>query len=385
MSERRRLVIKIGTQILTEKNGDFSRDRLVNILKFAADLKKKGAEVICVISGAVGRGRYAMGIDKKSLTTLEKQACAAIGQPILMQIIREILEKFKITPAQLLLTTDDFTDRRRYLNLKSTLEMLLTWGALPVINENDPVSVAELQDPRTKVFGDNDKLSALVAAKLEANDLVLFTDVDGIYESDPKRDAKAKRLGEIMDLSVLNSISSAGESRLGRGGVRTKIEAARMAAVCGVRVLILSGNNPGIHKALVQWFIEGKGDHGGTLIHPQREMSGKKKWIRFSSTLKGAVVLNEGAEVAILKRYASLLVSGVIEVKGKFNRGDVILMESVRGDELGRGICNYSSQELDLVKGKKTSEIQKWIPDLERDEAIHRDDLVLWEGYGTKA
>jgi glutamate 5-kinase len=380
INEARRVVIKLGTAVLMREDGGPALSRFYSFIESIADLKRAGREVLLVSSGAVGLGAQQLNLPRRPQLLPLKQACAAIGQGRLMALYSEGFDRLGVTTAQVLLTEEDFSNRQRYLNLRGTLGKLLELGALPIINENDTVSTAELESeeasPQVRVnFGDNDKLSALVASKTEADLLVILTDVDGLYTAEPSSaDAKlisfvAEITPEIEDLAREPSPSS----KAGRGGIRTKIEAARIAAHSGCATVIAGGKLPGIITRIFA------GEEVGTLFLPQSGLPGKRRWIAFATTVKAALVVNEGARRALEERKASLLAAGVTEVRGAFERGDVVSVIDEREQEFARGIVNYSSAEARRITGQHSAKIDQLIENRNYDALITRDNIAFLE------
>src|SRR5436853_447233 len=376
----RRVVIKLGTAVLMREDGGPALSRFYSFIESIADLKRAGREVLLVSSGAVGLGAQQLNLPRKPQLLPLKQACAAIGQGRLMALYSDGFDRLGVTTAQVLLTEEDFSNRQRYLNLRGTLGKLLELGALPIINENDTVSTAELEpeetSPQLRInFGDNDKLSALVASKTEADLLVILTDVDGLYTAEPSSaDARliplvAEITLEIEDLAREPSPAS----KAGRGGIRTKIEAARIAAHSGCATVIAGGKLPGI---LTRIFA---GEEVGTLFLPQTGLPGKRRWIAFATTVKAALMVNEGARRALVERKASLLAAGVTEVRGAFERGDVVSVIDEREQEFARGMVNYSSDEARRITGQHSAKIDELIENRNYDALITRDNLAFLE------
>jgi len=370
----KRVVVKLGTQIVME-NGAFAKARLKRLVETCAQHRENGREFIFVSSGAVGLGRSVLGIERK-LTLQEKQACAAVGQGLLMNAYRELFSAHDWMTAQLLLTADDFAQRKRYLNLRSTLETLLEMDVAPIINENDPVSTMELQEEgKVKSFGDNDKLSALVAGKLGANLLVILTDVDGVYTENPQENPQAEKIGTIDTFQRLSSIKFGSASKLGRGGMKSKLDASRVASICGVQTAIVSGLKPeSLGRVL-------SGEAEGTRVLPQSAIPGRKRWIGLSSGATGSVLVNEGAKKALVEKRASLLPSGVVGVEGEFKANEVVSIVDERREEIGRGIVSFSAKDVVKIQGKHSKEIKKILGDVDDDVVIGRDNLVIFEEY----
>lgn len=365
ISKSKRILIKLGTQIVIE-NQNFALTRIKNILNNIAHFKEK--EFIIVTSGAVALGKTALKISKTD-SIEKKQACAATGQILLMESYNKILKKLGITSSQLLVTADDLTDRKKYLNFSNTLETLITMKALPLINENDSVSTVELVN-QNHSFGDNDKLSAIVASKMNVGLLIILTDVPGVFTENPYKSTMAKRLSLIEKFSELKKIRAEGKSDSGRGGLQTKLDAVRVAQLNGVATIIASG----LEKNIIQKILsvqKWQTDSPGTLIVPETKISHKKNWIGYSTSTKGIVLINEGAKVALLQKNASLLPVGIIEIKGEFKSKDVVSIQDENGNEIGRGIVSLSSADLKILKGKRAKEV------------IHRDDLIVYKDYQT--
>ncbi len=383
-----RIVIKLGTAVLMRDEGGLALGRLYSFVESIADLKRAGKEVLLVSSGAIGLGAQRLNLTQRPKLLPIKQACAAIGQGRLMAIYSDAFEQFGITTAQVLLTEEDFSNRRRYLNLRSTITQLLELGALPIINENDTVSTVELELDKDKGavthkkvnFGDNDKLSALVASKVEAELLVILTDVEGLYTADPRVDADAKLIPEVtnldeiiedLDLGSNGSADSAPSSKVGRGGMKTKLAAAKVATQSGCATIIAGGKVTGIVDRLFH------GETVGTLFLPKSGLKGKQRWIAFATTVKAALVVNAGAQDALVKKKASLLPAGVIEVRDLFERGDVVSILDASGHEFARGIVNYSSVEAKKITGMHSDAIDEVIEHRNYDALVTRNNIVF--------
>ena len=368
MKEAERVVVKLGTHLLTKEDGSVASLRLGNLVSQCAQLvQQEGKKVILVSSGAVGLGRSALGIDKLSDLSA-KQACAAVGQGLLMYEYQEQFARHGLMTAQLLVTADDFSDRRRYLNLRETFERLLSYDVIPIVNENDSVSTMELrEDERTRSFGDNDLLSALVASKLGADLLLILTNVDGVYDANPNKNPEAKRIEQVEDADALRKFPLKGQSVYGRGGMTSKIEAARLASLGGVNTVIASGFK---ENAIL--------DCAGTLVMSRLKLKDRQKWIGLSSGFGGVVQVNSGAAAALIERQASLLPSGVVGVRGSFGANEVVSVETEHGSEIGRGIVYFSAEEIVQIQGCHSREISEKLGSTDRQEVIHRDHLVIF-------
>lgn len=362
----KRVVIKVGTTTVTGAEGELCRERVEPIVRSLAALMKSGRQVVLVSSGAVGLGRGWLGLHRSRLDDLAtKQACAAVGQGLLMDAYNQLFSQWDVKIAQVLLTEDDFTNWRRYSNLRQTMEKLIGFGVLPIVNENDTVSTAELESvapgSRTPAFSDNDRLAALVMSGLEADSLVLLTNVDGLLRQPSGRPASQSSNGSEDDGDTANVVSlveeitpelkalGAGPSASGRGGMRTKLEAAEIAMNCGGIAVIANGNSP---DTLDRIFA---GEAIGTAFLPATRMKGKRRWIAYAAGVRGRVVVDAGAHRAITQGKASLLASGIVRVESAFAPLDVVSIVDADGREFARGIANCASQEAEKFSGKKNS------------------------------
>jgi glutamate 5-kinase len=367
IGKTKRAVVKIGSSVLVDKNDRFSHKALSGIAKGIASIQKKGVHIALVSSGAVASGMQYLGFRKKPHKISELQACAAIGQPILIQMYQRALGRAKLQAAQVLLTRDDLSDRTRFLNAKHTLSELLGRNVIPIINENDTVVVDEIR------VGDNDNLAALVTNVVEADLLILLTDQDAFYTADPRKDPDATRIPvvENVDGDTFSSASDT-EKALSVGGMRTKLEAAQKAAQFGIPTIIASGRDL---KILDRIFAA---ESVGTLFLPRMDsLTARKHWIAYTLKPQGRVLIDDGARRALVEGKKSLLSSGIIRVEGKFKQGDPVQIVDREGNPFARGLVAYDSTELPLIAGKKSSEIERILGYKGPDEVIHRDDLVL--------
>jgi glutamate 5-kinase len=364
-----RVVIKLGTRVLTHDDGRLALSRLLGVAEVAGELRRRGRDVLLVSSGAVGLGREALGLERIPTERRERQACAAVGQSRLMGLYQDGFARLGVVCAQVLLTQDDFSDRVRYLNLRSTLESLLEHGAVPVINENDAVATEELALSRhtpEPVFGDNDRLSALVATKLGAELLVLLTDVPGLFDRDPRRHPDAALVDRVDDPSQLAPPGAQPGSEAGRGGMRSKLEAASMAARGGCHAVIASGRDLGVLPRVLA------GEAVGTWFPARDSLDARRRWIAFAGAARGTLHLDDGAVEAVRRRGASLLAAGVQRVDGEFGRGDVVELRGPAGERVGRGLIFWEARTA-----------RRWCagtpPDGVRnhDALVHRRHLVL--------
>jgi glutamate 5-kinase len=366
------IVVKLGSAVLTRPEGGLDLEVMRAICSEIAELVHEGRRVILVTSAAVAAGRAALGVRGKP-TIAEKQALAAVGQSRIMGLYSKFFEKDEIVVGQMLLTRGDMEDRRRYVNARYTLAELLRRRCVPIINENDTVTVDELR------FGDNDGLAALVAVRMQAEALLLLSDVDGVYSANPKSVPDAKLLERIDKVTpqLVEELCPQAKpgSSVGSGGMTSKLLAARVATRSGVCVAIAHGKTPRqIHKVL-------SGDFKGTFFAcSPRRLKGRREWIvNKRSAIGRRVVIDEGARTALIANKKSLLPAGIRKVVGAFRTGDVVEISDASGQVLGRGIVNYSSGELEQIRGRKTSEIASILGYKPYDEAIHRDNLALSE------
>ena len=351
----RRIVVKLGTNVVMRDDGAIALGRVYGLVEAIATLVGQGREVLVVSSGAVGLGAQRLGLPGKPKSLELKQACAAVGQSRLMAVYEEGFEKLGLRTAQVLLTEDDFASRARYLALRATLASLLELRVVPILNENDAVSTRELESRDERgapaVFGDNDKLSALVAGKVEADLLVILSDVDALYTGNPQRDRNARRVPSVSAVSPEILAYAEGGGARGRGGMRTKLEAAAVATASGCHVVIASGRIPGILEAVMA------GEDVGTLFFPARTLTGKRRWIAWAALPAGELRVNDGARAAIRDRKASLLPAGVLGLSGSFEAGDVVTLVGEDGHEFARGIVNYGSDDAARLVGRRSEEI----------------------------
>jgi glutamate 5-kinase len=362
-----RIVVKIGTNLLADKIKGINPDRIYDIARNVSHLQSLGKQIAIVSSGAIGAGVAALRLKDRPKTIPRKQATAAIGQPLLMEAYEHAFRKQGCTIAQILLTKDDFVNRSRYLNAKNTFSVLFEQGVIPVINENDTVAVEEIK------LGDNDNLSAMVANLIEADLLIILSDIDGLFSDDPTKDNKAELIPLVEKITPqLEKLAKSSKTELSTGGMITKIQAAKRCVSAGIAMIITNGKNP---NALENIF---SGNFKGTLFLPtDNNLNVRKKWIGFVSHPKGFVVVDEGAKGALLRRQKSLLPSGVLEVNGEFNAGDTISVRDTNSIEIARGVAGFSSLDIDKIKGKKTGDIEKVLGLKTCDEVIHRDNLVI--------
>jgi len=360
------LVVKLGTRVLTShKTNRLDEARIKNIITQISNLTGKGYKILIVSSGAIGAGMGVLGLTSRPQSLPKLQACAAIGQSELMKIYSKFFKSKRCLVAQILLTQDDFSSRERYLNAKNTLLTLLESGVVPIINENDTVSTDEIK------FGDNDRLSSLVAHLVGANKLVILTDVDNLY----KHDSHKKRIPIYNVKRVtkeIEALAGGASGKVGSGGMITKIQAAKTATESGIACHFANGTTKDVLLKIEE------GEEIGTLFEPCANCLGAKKlWIAFTSKKKGSLAVDKGAKEALVERNKSLLSSGITRVEGNFNIGDTVGVCDNKGEEFARGLVNYSSKEVDKIKGLKTNQIDQVLGYKHYDEVVHRDSLVI--------
>ena len=369
----KRIVIKLGTNVLRNDEGEIAVSRIYSFIEDISKLAKAGKEVIVVTSGAVGLGKKKLNLASTDGDGV-KQACAAVGQSQLMSYYEAGFATYGIPIAQILLTEDDFSMRHRYLSLRTTLNKLLELGVVPIINQNDTVSTIELNDMLAGLqvcFSDNDKLSALVSSELDADLLILLSDIDGLYTANPKENENAQFIKEVacVDDSILALGTEASEG--GRGGMKTKLEAAKLVTRFGGKVLIANGKIPYVINKIFN------AEELGTMFIPTEEnLSGKKRWIGYATNVRGKLIVNDGAKKAILDKCTSLLPIGVLEVINDFNQGEVVSICDEKGIEFARGMVNYDSEECKKITGAHSDDILKILGYKNYDTIISRDNIT---------
>lgn len=364
-----RWVVKVGSAVLSSQDGRLDRDSVGRIVRQLTALHRGGHDVLVVSSGAVAAGVGRLGWTEKPAGLRQKQSAASIGQLALMEAYEEGLTQSQIIPAQILLTRDDLLHRHRYLNIRNTLLDLLALRTIPIINENDTVSTEEIQ------FGDNDTLSAIVAAKVEADKLVLLSNVGGWFEG------QAYSSDSQDFVPVVETITPDMEKRATRttgsrhsvGGMAAKLQAAKMATAAGVETWICSGYRDGVLESI------DKGDpKAGTRFVPKKQkVASRHVWIAFGRASKGVIVVDDGARVALMEKRKSLLPSGIKTVRGHFSPGDTVQIKTKKGEEIGRGLVNFGSEDVKKIRGRHSSEIPVLLGRIAAAEVVHRDNLVL--------
>jgi glutamate 5-kinase len=365
---RRRLLVKVGSGLLRSSAGGLREEVVAHLVGQLATLRKQGHEILLVSSGAIALGSQALGRQRIPHLIAYQQAAAAVGQSRLIQTYERLFSALGQQVAQILLTHDDLRDRGRYLNARNTLLTLLRFHIIPIINENDTVSVNEIR------FGDNDTLAAMVCNLVDADRLIILTDLDGLYTADPRLDPEAAFIPvvEKIDASI-EALAGKTTHHTGRGGMYSKIQAAKVAGASGIHTYIANG----LYEDTVLRLIAG--DQVGTHIYPAAEarLSSRKRWIGFALRAKGHLVVDDGAKRALTTRGKSLLPSGLIEVAGNFRFGDPVYCVDTNAHRFAQGLVNYGATELQAIRGQHTSRIATILGYKEYDEVIHRDNLVL--------
>lgn len=363
----RRIVVKVGTSTLTHATGKLNLLRIEKLVRELSDLANQGKEIILVSSGAVAAGMDRMGLAERPKTIPEKQAAAAVGQGMLLHIYEKIFGEYGQVVAQVLLTREDSVNRSRYANSRNTLLTLLSMRVIPVINENDAVAIDELK------IGDNDTLSAMVASIVEADLLIILSDIEGLFTDNPATNPAAKLIAEVADITPdIEKLAGGPGTVRGTGGMYTKIQAAKIAVNSGVAMVIASGIRDGVLPAV----IAGKAV-GTIFLSKENRLHIRKRWLAFGSRLHGAVTVDKGAEKALLESGSSLLAAGISAVEGEFEQGNTIRIVTVTGREIARGLVNYSADDCRRIVGAHTDEISAILGSKPYDEVVHRDNMVL--------
>ena len=361
MAKNKIVVVKIGTKVIASSDKPLDKERLKSITDQIADILDRDIRVVVVTSGAIGAGMGLLGLKKRPVKLEELQATASIGQSYLMQLYSGYFKERGYHVGQILLTQEDFNDRKRYLNIKYTIQALLHHKAVPVINENDTISTEEIK------CGDNDRLSSLVSDLCHANMLILLSDVDGLL------DERCEVITEVDEItSRISKLTRSSRCDLGTGGMTSKLDAIGKATASGIKCVIANGKT----KDVIVDIIDGK-DIGTKFNASKSKLLAKKRWIAFSSRTKGAIVVDSGAREALINKNRSLLSSGIVGLEGNFAAGDVVKITDKTSKEFARGLVNYSSSELLKIKGLKTNEIKDALGYKGADEAVHKDNLVI--------
>ncbi len=366
LSEAKRVVVKLGSNVITAVNS-LNLDVIDAISYQISTLVDRGIEVILVSSGAMAAGLRKMGMDRRPDEIPKRQAIAAIGQGGLMNAYEKSFARYDKKIAQILLTGEDLNDRKRYLNARNTINMLMEWQVVPIINENDTVMVEEIK------LGDNDNLAAMITLLMDADFLFILTDIDGLFDKDPRKHKDAVLIEKVNAFEKrIEKFAGGIAGPLGTGGMLSKIKAARKVTAAGIPMIIARGDYP---KVLMQLF---DAKAVGTYFEPEEtRMSSRKCWIAYTIDPKGSLILDDGAVRAVRDNGKSVLPIGVVEVNGRFEEGAAVSLNSLDGQVVGTGLVNYSSADINLIKGLRTSQIEACLGGKHYDEVIHRDNLVL--------
>ncbi len=368
----RRIVVKLGTSLITGGGNRLDRDVMSNLVSQIAHLQKRGAEIVVVTSGAIAAGRYKLGLTEKIKGIPYKQVLASVGQSRLMNTYEQLFEQHNVTVAQALLTKADIADRAGYLNARNTLLALMELKVVCIVNENDVVSTDEIKEAK---FGDNDNLSAMVANLIDADMLMMLTDIGGLYTTDPHTDSRAKLIPVVKKIDAgVKRLGSNTTSTIGTGGMITKIEAAKLATESGVRVVIADGKEPDIIVRLAT------GDPAGThFLSAANHLESRQRWMLSGLGTKGKLVVDSGAALALKKHNRSLLAAGIKSVEGKFGRGDIVAIYDTEGSQIGCGITNYSAPDIVIIKGAQSDKISSLLSFDYGPEVVHRNNFALLE------
>lgn len=369
LNSAKKIVIKVGTSTLTNSLGKLNHEKIRSLAKELTDLRKEGKKIVLVTSAAISAGMERLGLTERPTTIPEKQAVAAVGQGILMQIYEKMFAECGQIVAQILMTREDSVKRNRYTNIRNTFNTLLNKGIIPVVNENDAVSIDELK------IGDNDTLSAQVASIVDADLVIILTDIEGLYTANPKEDPKAKLVHEITAIDEKVELAAGGAgSKYGTGGMFTKIQAAKIAVSSGIAMVVVGGEQDGVIKQVLS------GEKLGTLfLSRKNRLQLRKRWLAFGARVKGKLVVDKGCANALLKG-SSLLPAGIVNSEGDYCAGDTLGLYCENGQEIARGLTNYAYIEVEQLKGAKTSDIMEILGYKSYDEVIHRDNLVIITG-----
>ena len=363
------IIVKIGSSSLCDQNGNIDKEKILNLIQQIAYIKRKNIKITLVSSGAINAGVHIMNLKQRPDTIPQKQALAAIGQASLMQIYEDLFSLFKLKCAQILLNHDDFDDRKRLMNFNNAMQAIIDYDVVPIINENDTLAVDEIK------VGDNDTLASMIVPAVNADLVIIVSDIDGLYDDNPHTNKDAKLISNVAGITkTIENMAKDASSKVGTGGMITKIKAAKICNEFGCDLAIVNGNQPNVLIDL----LEGK--EVGTYFDstPVRHLSSRQHWIMYRSMPKGKIIVDDGCVKAIKKAGGcSILPAGISGVEGDFEAGNTVSVVTQDGFELARGLCHYSSDELQKIKGCKTYHIEKILGHKNFDEVIHRDDLVI--------
>jgi glutamate 5-kinase len=366
----KRIVVKLGTSLLTGGSSQLDQGIMSRLATQIARLHKQGLELLLVSSGAIAAGRHRLGLTKELKGIPYKQVLASVGQSLLMNVYEQIFKQHEITVAQALLTKADLSDRAGYLNARNTLLTLLELKVLCIVNENDVVSVDEIQEAK---FGDNDNLSAMVANLVDADLLLMLTDIAGLYDADPQRSPEARLIPQVNRIdSEIERLAAATTNRAGTGGMATKIEAAKLATASGATVVIADGREPDVIPRLAS------GEAIGTRFLPaSSKLDSRKRWMLSGLSVRGKLIVDSGAALALKKQNRSLLAAGINHIQGKFQRGDIINIYDLQGMRIGCGITNYGSVDIEAIMGAQSGQITAILGYDYGAEVVHRNNLMI--------
>jgi len=360
-----RLVVKVGSSSLIYQSGKPNISMMESLARELSDLNNRGLDVILVTSGAQGVGFNRLGFTRRPKNIPERQAAAAVGQGMLMHIYEKLFAEYGVTVGQVLLTKEDFSDRKRFLNARNTLYSLMSLRAIPIINENDTVAVDEIK------LGDNDTLAALVGGLVDADVLVLLSDVDGLYSGDPRSMSEVGLISEVREITgEMERVAGGSGSSVGTGGMVTKLQAAKIAMHSGAVMVLGNASQKDVVRRIMA------GEEIGTAFWPLEKLDNKKRWIAYSSSIQGKIFVDDGAARALLDSGKSLLSSGITKVEGSFDLGNTVSVMDPQSREIARGIVNYAARDIEKIMGRHSREIKKILGHQDYTEVIHRNNLV---------
>lgn len=362
------IIVKIGSSSLCDQNGNIDKEKILNLIQQIAYIKRKNIKITLVSSGAINAGVHIMNLKQRPYTIPQKQALAAIGQASLMQIYEDLFSLFKLKCAQILLNHDDFDDRKRLMNFNNAMQAIIDYDVVPIINENDTLAVDEIK------VGDNDTLASMIVPAVNADLVIIVSDIDGLYDDNPHTNKDAKLISNVAGITkTIENMAKDASSKVGTGGMITKIKAAKICNEFGCDLAIVNGNQPNVLIDL----LEGK--EVGTYFDstPVRHLSSRQHWIMYRSMPKGKIIVDDGARLALVNKHTSLLPKGIVNVEGNFLMSQIVDIVDCNNDLIARGIANYSSDEIRLIKGLNSSEIETVLHYKDYDEVVHANNLVL--------
>lgn len=362
------IIVKIGSSSLCDQNGNIDKEKILNLIQQIAYIKRKNIKITLVSSGAINAGVHIMNLKQRPDTIPQKQALAAIGQASLMQIYEDLFSLFKLKCAQILLNHDDFDDRKRLMNFNNAMQAIIDYDVVPIINENDTLAVDEIK------VGDNDTLASMIVPAVNADLVIIVSDIDGLYDDNPHTNKDAKLISNVAGITkTIENMAKDASSKVGTGGMITKIKAAKICNEFGCDLAIVNGNQPNVLIDL----LEGK--EVGTYFDstPVRHLSSRQHWIMYRSMPKGKIIVDDGARLALVNKHTSLLPKGIVNVEGNFLMSQIVDIVDCNNDLIARGITNYSSDEIRLIKGLNSSEIETVLHYKDYDEVVHANNLVL--------